>query len=92
MLKFILTIAFGMLVFWGISNLFNDDEYTGYFYYASPNFDVNWKQGGLKSLDSCRSWVNAQVVRDYDGVYDYECGKNCRVSEYGIDRCETTER
>jgi len=67
--------------------------YTAYFYYDTSDLDKYWTQTGLADLDACRSWVNSQIIRDVDGEYDYECGKNCRYEDkYRSSICETTER
>lgn len=81
------------LVGWLFFGWFRAPVYTGYFYPQPYNYDNVVKQSGLVSLDACRSWVNTQVARDSDGEYDYECGKDCKLSGSGfVDRCKTTER
>lgn len=77
---------------WGYNHFFRKYQWTGYFYYDTNDYDKYWRQSGLNSLDSCRGWVNSQVSRDYDGEYDYECGKGCRPSEVAsVEVCKTTE-
>jgi hypothetical protein len=81
-----------ILIAWLVWGWLKPATYTGYFYYDPSNLEKYSKQGGLESLDACRDWVSSQVARDFDGEYDYECGKNCKLDKAAlIDVCETTE-
>lgn len=92
-MQWIIVIAIVCLVGWLSFGWFKPDTYTGYFYKNPDNMDIVNKQSGFNSLDACRGWVNNQIRTDNDGYYDYECGKNCRITiESTVDRCETTER
>lgn len=79
---------------WNIaSERINPPKWTGFFYYDPNDLDKYWEQDGLASLDDCRSWVNNQISRDYDGNYDYECGKGCRYeSGLTVQVCKETHR
>jgi hypothetical protein len=75
------------------SERINPPKWTGFFYYDPNDLDKYWTQGGLASLDDCRGWVNNQVSRDFDGSYDYECGKGCRYeSSLSVQVCKETLR
>lgn len=92
-MKALIWIAFLGLGIWTISNWLKPATYTAYFYPSPTNLEISQQQGGLESLDACRSWINSQVAIDYDGNYDYECGKNCTYREgLSVAVCETTER
>lgn len=66
------------------------------FYYPEEGNTFNYIQSSeLGSLEECREWIN-QMVRTHNPSgyrYDYECGKNCSLSETGIDiyHCEETK-
>lgn len=92
-IKTIIGVAIVGLIVWVVWGWLKPTDYTGYFYYNPNDLSSNWQQPGLKSLDDCRIWVNSQVQRDYDGLYDYECGKNCKHDgRLTAAVCETTER
>ena len=92
-MRAVLVLGIILLIGWFIFQPFKSSEYTGYFYYDMADNDNYWSQSGLKDIDACRSWINSQIPRDYDGRYDYECGKNCTYREdYKSVVCKTTER
>lgn len=82
-----------LVIGWAFFGWFKNDTWTGHFYYDPNNLENSWQQSGLKDINACRDWVSSQVYRDYDGEYDYECGKNCTVKDgFTVAVCETTER
>lgn len=89
----IVAVWLGKAIWNKASDFFGQDEYTGYFYYDPSNLTQYWRQPGLISLDACIDWVNAQIPKDFDGYYDYECGVNCEYDlSADIDICDTTEQ
>lgn len=86
----ILVAVIGYLFF----GWFRESTYTGYFYPDVDNLDYSLKQSGLKDLAACQDWAKNQSLRDSDGLYDYQCGKNCQPSQTpgGLDTCETIEK
>lgn len=44
----------------------------------------------FSSIEEAREWVNDQGLRRGDRDWDYEIGKNCKSSNYGVDVCEET--
>ena len=92
-MKIIIGLLMIGLVVWLAWGALHPKSYTGFFYYNTNNLSQYWKQDGLKDLDACRGWVNMQITRDNDGVYDYECGRNCTFRQaYTAVVCEKTER
>ena len=92
-MKFVLAIVIIVIVIIWLMGLFNS-KWTG-FYYPNEGDLLNYKKSPeLKSLDECRSWVNGMVNKyNPNGYgYDYECGKNCKLSDSGIDiyHCKET--
>lgn len=87
-------VAAALIIGWLFFGLFKPAPvYTGYFYYDTSDLGKHWTQSDLSSMDACRSWVNTQIAHDFDGDYDYECGRNCKYRpEMSIAVCETTER
>jgi hypothetical protein len=61
---------------WGFDK-FGPKTYTAFFYHDTSDYD-NYISHEVKSIEDCRSWVAYQSARDFDGLYDYECGVNCR--------------
>ncbi len=60
------------------------------FYYNPGDLTQYWQTQGLSSVEQCRNWVNGQSIRDIDGVFDYECGKNCKAIDIGLYKCDET--
>lgn len=76
-----------------VSDQINPPKWTGFFYYDPNDLNKYWEQDGFATADDCRSWVNNQVSRDFDGQYDYECGKGCRYeSSLTVQVCKETVR
>ncbi len=66
-------------------------EWTG-FYYPDKNDIGNsskWKiQDGFKTVQECSDWI-AQTAGD-NPKFDYECGLNCKINDYGLNVCDKT--
>lgn len=67
----------------------NSASWMGFFY---PNGDdLNTyvvSPNTYDNVEDCRNWIYSMANnQDANGntYYDYECGKNCKPSEYGID-------
>lgn len=74
-----------------VNDRINPPNWTGFFYYDPNDLNKYWAQDGFATADDCRSWVNNQVSRDFDGQYDYECGKGCRYeSSLTVQVCKET--
>lgn len=92
-MKNLVLIIIVVLAVWGASVLLGGDEYVG-FYYPDENNLLNDIQSPVlfSSLEACRDWVDEQVslYNSNDTGYDYECGKNCKLSSGKPYRCEET--
>lgn len=63
------------------------DTWTGFYYPDESNLIKYIKSPEYKNVDECREWVNFMIGKyNPNGYgYDYECGKNCKLSDSGID-------
>lgn len=72
------------------------DTWRGFLYPDRNNLTKDVRSGPLKTLEQCRSWVDAtREEMDLDRVdIDYECGKNCKPPRTpdGPMVCEETVR
>lgn len=61
--------------------------WIGFFYPDQNNLFDHKQSYELKSLEECRDWID-EMSSIYDpnntGMYDYECGKNCKLSDSGV--------
>ena len=71
-----------------------DDVWLGFVYPDRGNLFVHVSIGAYSSLEDCRAAAKAYMRgTGVDGSGDYECGKNCRRSEYSeLQVCEETDR
>ncbi|MFY9484296.1 MAG: hypothetical protein WAP74_01585 [Patescibacteria group bacterium] len=52
------------------------------FYYPNAGDLLNYKQSSeLNSLEECREWVDVISGGRTDTGFDYECGKNCKLTD-----------
>jgi hypothetical protein len=67
------------------------DRWQGWFYPDSSNLTKAVELGEFESLEGCRAAAQARVrTAEEPRDTDYECGKNCRPSDYGLNVCEET--
>lgn len=92
-MKNFLIISAVVLVIWGGIFFLRSDDYTGFFYPDANNLlsDIQ-SPDTFKSLEECRDWIDEQVsIYNPDGSgYDYECGRNCKLSGDKPYVCEET--
>lgn len=92
-MKPLLIIIAVALIAWGVFSFLKSDEYVGFYYPDASNLlsDIQ-SPGSFDSLELCRDWVDEQVSKyNPDGTgYDYECGKNCKLSGGKPYVCEET--
>jgi hypothetical protein len=92
-LKGVLILGAVALLVWGAFRLFKEDSYVG-FYYPDANNLINdiQSESSFHSLEGCRAWVKDQVAthNPTGEGYDYECGKNCKLSGGKPYVCEET--
>ncbi len=73
-----------------VSDLLNP-RWTAIVYPNGDNLTSYLNLGDFNSFEECRnacvSWLKGRGAA-YSG--DYECGKNCKPSEYGVLVCEET--
>ncbi len=70
----------------------SDDVWTGYFYPDATNLSDHVETGAFDTLEECRD-VTVSYAEDMGipyGQYDYECGLNCEIADYGLNVCEET--
>lgn len=82
-------LVFVVAVCWLLGDFKKDTWIPEFYPYGPDNLLINTEGPIGSSLEECRSWVALQAIKDADGVYDYECGKNCR-SEGELLICEET--
>lgn len=93
-MKLVLTLVIILVVgIWFWNNL--NSTWLG-FYYPEEGDTFNYiKSSKFRSLEECRDWVNEMITSHNPSGYgyDYECGKNCKLSDSGIDiyHCEETK-
>ena len=92
----VIIIVFGVVIYAGYSFL-KPDVYVGFFYPNANNLIVNvMSDETFESLSDCRVWAEtmaleyAEDVLSHDNGYDYECGKNCDLSDIKPFVCEET--
>jgi hypothetical protein len=86
-------LVFVIILFWVTSTYLKKDEYTGFYYPDAGNLTYDIESSGtFDSLEACRDWVDEQVTiyNLDDSSYDYECGKNCDLSNGKPYICEET--
>jgi hypothetical protein len=83
-MKSLITIIASVFILGWIFNIFNQ-KWTGFYYPNEGDLITHVKSSELNSIDACREWVNGMANKyNPDGYgYDYECGKNCKLSETG---------
>ncbi len=68
----------------------NDDSMTLYYYPEAPSLST-LQEHEVDSLEECRDLAESLSVRDDRPDYDYECGVNCKPSDYGsVNICDKT--
>lgn len=87
-----LGIAVVVVLFLIGRNLLVKDTYVGFYYPNGENLFKDVQSPVFDSLDACRLWVAQQRIAYHsDGTSDdYECGKNCDISEEKPYVCEET--
>jgi len=88
-----ISILLIILVFVGAYFLFfKKDTWLGFYYPNENDLTRHIQSTELDSLEACRAWVNTQVpIHNPSGYgYDYECGKNCNLQDYGLYVCKET--
>lgn len=77
--------------FWLWNNIISPPRFIGFYY---PNADdlLTYEQSPeLDSLEQCREWVHGVSGGRTDADFDYECGKDCKLSQAGgIYICDET--
>ena len=60
-------------------------------FYIEGNLQNETISSPMSSLEECRDWVDEQSQVYGSSNYDYECGRDCELSESGtIYHCEET--
>lgn len=73
-------VVFGFVVYW-LWGVLKPDKYIGFYYPDAGNL-LDYEQSyELGSLEECREWVDDVSNGRTDTGFDYECGKNCKLSE-----------
>lgn len=77
-------IGISVLIFisyWIWSTIISPPKWIGWYYPDASNL-LNYKQSPeLDSLEQCREWVDQISGGRTDTGFDYECGKNCEISD-----------
>lgn len=77
-------LGVGFLVVLGLIWFFffrGHDKWLG-FYYPNAGDLLTYKQSSeLDSLEECREWVDIVSGGRTDTGFDYECGKNCKLTD-----------
>ncbi len=70
------------------------DEWTGFVYPNRSDLTKHIEIGAFDSFEGCQSSaINTMRRNNWQVSGDYECGLNCRPSEYGgLQVCEETKR
>ncbi|MFA6158344.1 MAG: hypothetical protein WC763_01835 [Candidatus Paceibacterota bacterium] len=92
-MKDLITLILIVLVGWAGFSLLKGDEYVGFYYPDASNLSNDIQSSyTFDSIEACRSWVGEQVSKHNptDSDYDYECGKNCDLSQGKPYICEET--
>ncbi|KKT39861.1 hypothetical protein A3K29_00765 [Candidatus Collierbacteria bacterium RIFOXYB2_FULL_46_14] len=79
-------ISFAVLIFvifWIWNHVISPPKFTGFYYPNAGELSVYKQSPELDSLEECREWVEDISGGRTDQNFDYECGKNCRLSEAG---------
>lgn len=77
-------------------SFFQKDTYIGFFYPDATNLQIDIQsEESFGTLDECRTWAKVQALNhakigDTRETWDYECGKNCNLSEGKPYVCEET--
>lgn len=93
--KVLVGLALVALIF-AAAAIFKKDSYVGFFYPDAGNLTVDIQsKTTFETLDECRAWAKVQVMENIRTIavsqkYDYECGKNCRLSGDKPYVCEET--
>ncbi len=64
------------------------DSWTGFLYPDKSDLTKSIEVGSFPSLESCRDSIRSHTK--YTENSDYECGLNCKPSDYGINICKKT--
>ena len=76
-------VAIGFILFWLWNNVVSPPKFIGFYYPDAGNL-LNYKQSSeLNSLEQCREWIDDISGGRTDTGFDYECGKNCKLSGGG---------
>lgn len=71
------------------------DKWMGFYYPDENNLFKYTRSQELKSLEECKEWIDTQRVKfNPSGYrYEYECGKNCKPSDLGVNiyQCDETK-
>ena len=79
------------IFFWAWNNLISPPKFIGFYYPNADNLLVYKQSPELSSLEQCRNWIDDISGGRTDTSFDYECGKNCKLSESGgIYVCDET--
>lgn len=91
MKNLIITVILVVVVFFLYLLIFKQDRWLG-FYYPDRSDLSNYKVSNeeFKSFEECKNWVRYISSGKLDTNYDYECGKNCRMDNYGMYICDET--
>ncbi len=79
---------FGLVIicfisFWLWNNVISPPKYIGFYYPDSSNLFIYKQSPELSSLEQCHEWVNEVSNERTDTNFDYECGKDCKLSKSG---------
>ena len=76
---------------WVWNNVISPPKWIGFYYPSASNLSNYEQSPELNSLEECRDWVDEASNGRTDTGFDYECGKDCKLSETGgIYICDET--
>lgn len=78
------TVGLAILIFtlfWIWNNIISPPKFIGFYYPNIGDLSTYKQSPELDSLEQCREWVGDMVGERTDNSYDYECGKNCKLSK-----------
>lgn len=78
-------------IYWVWNNIISPPKWIGFYYPDAGNLYSYKQSDEFGSLTECREWVDDISGGRTDTGFDYECGKNCKLSQTGgIYICDET--
>ena len=87
-------VALTFVLLAGALDACSPDEWTGFVYPNRSDLTKHIEIGAFDSFEGCKtSAINTMRQNNWQASGDYECGRNCRPSEYGgWQVCKETKR